>query len=61
MAWGLNDPDWEGCSKKTRNKRKRQKIAEARLEVAKYELRHNLPSGSLLGGESAEHITGVRG
>ena len=32
---------------------KRKRIDEARIEVAKYELRHKLPSGSLLGGESA--------
>ena len=53
VAWGLNDPEWAECSKKVKNRRKPLRMAEARAEVAKYEHRHNLPSGSLLGGESA--------
>ena len=53
VAWGLNDPEWEGYSKKDKNRLKKQRIAEARAEVEKYEHRHNLPIGSLLGGEGA--------
>ena len=38
------DPDWAGRSKKAKNRFKKQKIAEARAEVEKYERRHKLPN-----------------
>ena len=37
VAEGLNDPDWDGYSKKNRNAFKRIKIQEAAEELAKYD------------------------
>ena len=53
VAWGLSDPDWEGCSRKERKKLKRERIDLARKELQKHAEDHNLPIGSLLGGEGA--------
>ena len=53
VARGLNDPEWEGYSKKTRNRHKRERIAQARAAVLNYEQRRGLVAGSLTGGEDA--------
>ena len=37
VAAGLNDPDWAGWSKKTRNKFKRERIATAAKELEEYD------------------------
>ena len=49
MAWGLDDPSWEGYTKRTRGKWKREEIAKAEKLIQDYEQRHNLAGGSLLG------------
>eukprot|EP00959_Pyramimonas_sp_CCMP1952_P274158 5730641-Pyramimonas_sp.AAC.1 len=42
---GLDGPDWAGYSKKTRNGKQREKIAEAETAVLNYEQRRRLAVG----------------
>ena len=39
VGYGLDDPEWCGWSKKSRNKAKREKIREAEREMRDYEAR----------------------
>ena len=49
LAWGLDDPSWAGYNKKTKNKWRRERVAEAERALREQELKHKLPAGSLLG------------
>ena len=49
LAWGLDDPSWAGYNKKTKNKWRRERVAEAERALREQEAKHNLPAGSLLG------------